>query len=41
MLGLILRARLTEMDKIWPLTLGALGLARESAMWACNDRAVQ
>ena len=41
MLGLNLGTRLTEMNKVWSLTLRALSPIRESAMWACNDHTVQ
>lgn len=40
MLGLNLGTRLTEMNKVWSLTLRALSLVSESAMWACNDHIV-
>lgn len=39
--GLILGTRLTEMSRMWSLTLRALSLVRDSAMWACNDHTMQ
>lgn len=40
MLGLNLGTRVTEMNKVWFVTLRALSLVNESAMRACNDHTV-
>lgn len=37
LLGFNLGTRVTEMNKVWFLTLRALSLVSESAMQACND----